>query len=140
MELAIELPNWTAGTVCMLATIGADGPYAIPVSAALRGGDQRIVLALGARRGSLERLRAEPQVALTILAAGDIAFTAHGTARVVADPLPGAEGVIGVELSVERLTSHRRPTFVVEDGVVWDWVDDDARSRDAAVRAALSAL
>ena len=139
MEEQLDLPQWSPGTVCILAT-GGEGPHAIPVSTAVRASDQRIVLALGARRGSLQRLREDPRVALTVLAAGDVAFTAHGTARVVADPLPGLDGVIGIEISVERVSSHKRPTFSITDGVAWGWVDDDARERDAAVRSAMLEL
>ena len=139
MEEQLDLPQWPPGTVCILAT-GGEGPHAIPVSTAVRASDQRIVLALGARRGSLQRLREDPRVALTVLAAGDVAFTAHGTARVVADPLPGLGGVIGIEISVERVSSHKRPTFSITDGVAWGWVDDEARERDAAVRIALLEL
>ena len=139
MEEQLDLPHWPPGTVCILAT-GGEGPHAIPVSTAVRASDQRIVLALGARRGSLERLREDPRVALTVLAAGDVAFTAHGTAQVVADPLPGLGGVVGIEISVERVSSHKRPTFSITDGVAWGWVDDEARERDAAVRIALLEL
>jgi len=139
MEETLNLPQWPPGTVCILAT-GGEGPHATPVSTALRTSDKRIVLALGARRGSLQRLREDPRVALTVLAAGDVAFTAHGTADVVADPLPGLDGVVGVEINVERLSSHTRPTFSIADGVAWSWVDDEARERDAAVRSALLEL
>ena len=139
MDAPAALPQWPPGTVCILAT-GGDGPHAIPVSTAVRASEQRVVLALGARRGSLQRLREDSRVALTVLAAGDVAFTAHGTARVVADPLPGLDGVVGVEISVERVSSHKRPTFSIADGVAWGWADDEARERDAAVRSALLEL
>ncbi|MDP4604066.1 MAG: pyridoxamine 5'-phosphate oxidase family protein [Solirubrobacteraceae bacterium] len=139
MDEQLDLPHWPPGTVCILAT-GGDGPHAIPVSTAVRASGDRIVLALGARRGSLSRLREDPRVALTVLAAGDVAFTAHGTARVVEEPLPGIDGVIGVEINVERVSSHKRPTFSIADGVAWAWADDEARERDAAVRRALIAL
>ncbi|MEI6793564.1 MAG: pyridoxamine 5'-phosphate oxidase family protein [Actinomycetes bacterium] len=139
MDAPADLPQWPPGTVCILAT-GGDGPHAIPVSTAVRASEQRVVLALGARRGSLQRLREDSRVALTVLAAGDVAFTAHGTARVVADPLPGLDGVVGVEISVERVSSHKRPTFSIADGVAWGWADDEARERDAAVRSALLEL
>ncbi len=85
-------------------------------------------------------MREDPRVALTVLAAGDVAFTAHGTAQVVADPLPGLDGVVGVEINVERVSSHKRPTFSIADGVAWGWADDEARERDAAVRSALLTL
>jgi hypothetical protein len=116
------------------------GPFAIPVSTAVRAGDARIALALARDRGSLARLRTQPQVALAVLAAGDVAFTAYGTATVAADPLPGVPGVCGVVVAVEQLREHRRPTFRVRGGVDWEWTDPDARERDAAVRAALRAL
>ena len=133
-----SLPDWPAGTVCLLATAGE--PHAIPVSTALRGGEREILLALGARRGALERLRTDPRVALAVLAAGDLAFTAHGSATVAADPLEGVDGVVAVRIDVERVSDHGRPTFEVEQGVAWSWTDEEARERDERVRAALLAL
>ena len=124
--------------MCLLATAGE--PHAIPVSTALKAGEREILFALGSRRGALERLRADPRVALAVLAAGDLAFTAHGSASVAADPLGELEGVVGVRLEVERVSEHGRPTFEIRSGVGWDWVDEQARERDAKVREALLAL
>lgn len=138
-DAPIDLPAWPAGTVTFLAT-GAGIPHVIPVSAALRAGPARIVLALAARRESLARLRMDTRVALAILAAGDIALTAEGRARVVADPLPGAEGVVGVELTIDRVQAHGNRHFAVTDGVQWHWADPESERRDAAVRTALGAL
>lgn len=133
------LPDWPPGTVTFLATAGGP-PHVIPVSAALRAGPDRIVLALAGRRSSLARLRDDPRVALAVLAAGDVAFTAEGSASVVAAPLPGAESVVGVELRVERVQSHGTRHFTVTDGVQWHWTDGESEERDAAVRAALRQL
>ena len=149
--MSATLPDWPAGTVCVLATTGPDGPHAIPVSTALRAGDARVVLALAPTRGSLARLRADPHVALTVLAGPDLAFTAHGHARVAADRLPGAEGVAAdrlpgaegvaaVEITVTAVARHERPTFAIEAGVTWRWTDAEALERDDAVRSALVAL
>ena len=135
----IELPDWPAGTVTFLAT-GAGAPHVIPVSAALRAGPARVLLALAPRRESLARLRDAPRVALAVLAAGDVALTAEGPARVVAEPLPGAENVVAVELLVERIQEHGNRHFAVTDGVQWHWSDDESEQRDAAVREALAAL
>lgn len=134
---AIELPEWPAGTVTFLATAG---PHVIPVSAAVRVGPARLVLALAPRRGSLARLRAEPRAALAVLARGDVALTAHGEARVIAEPLPGAENVVAVELVVDELQQHGSRRFVVTDGVQWHWTDEESERRDAGVRAALAAI
>jgi len=138
-DAPIDLPAWPPGTVTFLAT-GAGAPHVIPVSAALRAGPARIVFALAPHRASLARLRAEPRVALAILAAGDVALTAEGHASVVADPLPGAENVVGVELAVERVQEHGNRHFAVTDGVQWHWADAESERRDSAVRAALGAL
>ena len=135
----IELPDWPAGTVALLAT-GAGPPHLIPVSAVLRAGPARIVFALAPRRESLRRLREEPRVALAVLAAGDVALTAEGEARVVAEPLVGAENVVGVELAVDRVQDHATRHFAITDGVRWHWGDEESERRDAQVRAALASL
>jgi Pyridoxamine 5'-phosphate oxidase len=123
----------------VLSTAGA-APHAIPISTAVRAGERRVLLALAPRRSSLARLRADPRVALTVVGAGDVAVSAEGVARVVAERLPGAEGVVAVEVRVETVQDHGQPTFAIEDGVRWRWTDRDAAERDAAVRAALLAL
>jgi hypothetical protein len=133
----MELPEWPPGTVLVLATQG-DGPHAIPVSAVVRSGEDGVVLALAASRGSLTRLRAEPRVALLVLAAGDVAATLHGRAEVVDEAL--VDGVVAVRLTVEHVADHGRPTFVIESGAGWRWTDPDAAARDAAVRSALARL
>lgn len=125
--------------MAVLSTAGA-APHAIPVSTALRAGERRVLLALAPRRSSLARLRADPRVALTILAAGDVAVSAEGVARVVAEQLPGAEAVVAVALEVASVQDHNQPTFAIEDGVRWRWTDQGAADRDAAVREALRAL
>jgi Pyridoxamine 5'-phosphate oxidase len=125
--------------VAVLSTAGG-APHAIPVSTAVRAGDRRVLLALAPRRSSLARLRADPRVALTILAAGDVAVSAEGRARVVAERLPGAEAVVAVAVDVESVQDHNQPTFAIDDGVRWRWTDPAAADRDAAVREALRAL
>jgi hypothetical protein len=131
------LPDWPAGTVTILST-GGEAPHAIPVSAALRAGPRRVLLALAGSRGSLARLRVDPRVALTILCAGDVALTAHGHATVIDETL--VDGVAAVEIDVVRVQDHNRPTFSIDGGVGWRWTDPAAAARDAEVRAALARL
>jgi hypothetical protein len=130
------LPDWPAGTVTILSTVG-DVPHAIPVSAAVRAGPRRALIGLARGRGSLARLRANPAVSLTVVAA-DIAVTAHGHARVVDENL--AEGVVAVAIDVDGVQDHDRPTFEIAAGVQWRWVDGEAAARDEEVRAALARL
>jgi hypothetical protein len=133
----IDLPAWSAGSAAVLTTTDdAGAPHAIPVSTALRAGPRAVLLGLAARRASLAHLRARPAAALCVLDAG-VAFTAHGSARVVAED---AAGVVAVRLEVERVQDHRQPTFALEAPVRWRWTDAQAARRDAAVRAALEAL
>jgi hypothetical protein len=126
------LPDWPPGTPAILATAG-DAPHAIPVSTARRAGERTVVLGLAASRTSLARLRADPRVALAVLAGGDVAFTAHGGAVVLGD----AAGVIAVRIDVDDVQDHTQPTFVIEEGVRWRWTDPQAERRDAEVRGAL---
>jgi hypothetical protein len=118
------LPHWPLRTVAVLATVG-DGPHAIPVSAPLRAGDLGIVLSLHHSRGSLARLRTQPEVALTVLTAGNLAFTALGRARVFEEPLAGTTDYVGVAIDVEHIDDHRHETFVIESGIDRRWLDED---------------
>jgi hypothetical protein len=131
------LPEWPPGTVAILATAGSP-PHAIPVSAVVRAGPRRALIGLAASRDSLARLRADPLVSLAIVCA-DVAVTAYGRARVL-DDAPLAEGVVAVEIEVDRVQDHNRPTFAIEGGVRWRWTDPNAARRDADVRAALARL
>jgi hypothetical protein len=133
-----DLPHWEDGTVTILATSG--GPaHAIPVSTALRAGPRTILLALALRRESLARLREDPRVALSIMGA-DVACTAHATAQVVEEPLAESPGVAAVRLDVHALQDHRTPRFTMLGPVAWAWSDEEARARDATVRAGLRRL
>ena len=130
-----ELPDWPEGTAAVLST-GGGAPHAIPVSTALRAGPRTVVLGLALRRESLARLRREPACALTVLAAGDLAFTALGRATVLEE----GERIAAVRIDVERIQDHGTDRFVIDDGVRWRWTDEDAERADAAVREALRAL
>jgi hypothetical protein len=126
------IPDWPPGTVAILCTAG---PHAIPVSTALRTGPHTVLLALGPRRGSLTRLRADPRCALALIHE-DVAVTLRGRATEVGD----AAGTVAVRLDVEAVDDHGQPTFAIEAGVRWRWTDPEAERRDAEVRDALRRL
>jgi len=137
-ELGV-LPDWPPGTVAVLAT-GAGAPHAIPVSTAVRSGPRTIALALALRRESLARLREDARCSLTILAAGDVAFTAHGTATIVEEPMAASDRVAAVRIEVESIQDHGQDRFEIDAGVRWHWTDNEAEQRDAELRAALAGL
>jgi Pyridoxamine 5'-phosphate oxidase len=126
-----ELPHWPDGTVAVLST-GAGAPHAIPVSTAVRRGPRTIVLALSLRRESLARLRADPRCAVTVLAGGNVAFTAHGRAAI-----SELERLARIEISVEAIQDHRQDTFLIDSGVDWHWTSDEAVRADAETRKLL---
>jgi flavin reductase (DIM6/NTAB) family NADH-FMN oxidoreductase RutF len=126
------LPDWPEGTVAVLSTAG---PHAIPVSTATRGGDATIHLALAQRRDSLARLRAEPRCALTLLAA-ELAVTAYATATVVDED----DRLAYVRLDVDEVQDHDQPTFAIDAGVRWHWIDAGAEQGDAEARDRLRRL
>lgn len=135
---SVELPDWPDGTVTLLST-GGGAAHAIPVSTALRAGPRTVLLALAHRRASLARLRRDPRVALTVLAA-DVACTAHAVARVVEAPLAEIESVVAVRLDVTELQDHRTARFEMLAPVRWAWTDPDAEAQDARVRRGLRRL
>jgi hypothetical protein len=130
------LPEWEDGTVAILST-GAGPPHAIPVSTCVRAGSRTVLLALAHRRESLARLREDPRCALTLVASGDVAITAHARAAILRDL---NDAVVAVRLDVESIQDHGQPTFAIEAGVRWRWIDEKARERDAEIRAALRRL
>jgi hypothetical protein len=132
------LPTWTPRTIAVLSTV--DGvPHAIPVSAPVRAGDRTILLSLHRSRESLARLRARPDVALTILADDDVAFTARGRASVVEEPMEVAPEYAAVAIAVEHVDDHRQAAFEVDSGVGRRWIDEAEKAalgeRVAALRA-----
>jgi hypothetical protein len=121
---AADLPEWPARTIAILSTV--DGaPHAIPISAPVRAGERRILFSLRRDRESVARIRACPRVALTILAAGDVAFTARGRAHLVEAVLDG--DYLGVELAVDAVDDHRQSAFGVNAGIGREWRDDAER-------------
>lgn len=135
-----ELPDWPKGTVSVLATVDADGaPHAIPVSTAHRAGPKRVLFALGPSRGSSDRLEDNSKAALLVMAT-DVALTAEGTVRAVAEPLNEDGLVNGLELVVETIWDHNGPTFGMEDGVRWHWTDDEAQEGDERAHQSLEEL
>jgi flavin reductase (DIM6/NTAB) family NADH-FMN oxidoreductase RutF len=136
MHHAPELPDWPSGTVAILVT-GGERPHAIPVSAVLRAGPQRLLIGLARSRESLARLRCSPEVTVAICAR-DVAVSVDGRATVLDSDL--VEGVAAVAVEAEAIHDHDRPTFTLHAGVAWEWTDEEAARRDAAVQAALRRL
>src|SRR4029079_6065432 len=95
-------------------------------TAPVRAGDRRILLALHHDRESLQRLRSRAEAALTILAAGNEAFTARGRASVVEDAMPGAPGWAAVAIDVAAIDDHRQGSMAVEAGIGVRWTRDAA--------------
>jgi hypothetical protein len=110
------LPEWPLETIAVLVTTDP-APHAIPVSWPVRAGDHRILLSLKADRGSLARLRKRPDVALLVLAAGNVAMCARGPARVLADPMPGADDYVAVAIDVDVIDDHHQSAFTVTEGI-----------------------
>ncbi len=132
------LPVWSLRSVAVLTTVTADGPHAIPVSAPVRAADDLVLIGLRSDRDSLGRIRAYPSVALTLLTAGDVAFTARGRASVLARPLGRSPDYVAVAIEVLHVDDHRQAAFAITAGVERDWQDESERSslgdRVAALR------
>jgi hypothetical protein len=110
------LPEWPLDTIGVLVTTDP-APHAIPVSWPIRAHDRRILLSLKYDRGSLARLRLRPDVALLILATGNVALCARGPARVLADPMPGAADYVALAIDVDVIDDHHQSAFAVTSGI-----------------------
>jgi hypothetical protein len=131
VTVAGRLPAWERGTPGILC---APGPRAIPISTAVRTGDDRILFALARGRETLTVLREKPSAAFCVLGAG-VAFTAHGVVSVVREQLEAAPTVAGLELRVERVQDHLADGRTeLLDGARWRWRDESfARAEDEIV-------
>jgi Pyridoxamine 5'-phosphate oxidase len=131
------LPAWERGTPAVLCVAG---PHPIPITAFVRAGDDRVLLALGRKRETLRRLRADPSAALLVMGAGT-AFTAHGRARVIAEELESADTVVAVELAVERVQDHLADGRTeMLDGATWRWRAAEHGAAEDAIVAELGKL
>ncbi len=117
------LPQWPTETIGVLVTTDP-APHAIPVSWPVRADDRTILLSLRHNRGSLARLRAQPQVALLILAGGNVALCARGTARVVSDAMDETGEYAAVAIDVEVIDDHRQGAFAVAGGIQREVLDE----------------
>jgi hypothetical protein len=131
------LPHWERGTPAVLC---AAGPHAIPISTAVRVADDTIRFALGRRREMLRRLREDGRTALLVMGEG-LAFSAYGTAAVVAERLEVADTVVAVELHVERVQDHLADgrTEMI-DGARWRWADEQLAESEPKIWAELERL
>jgi hypothetical protein len=131
------LPGWPPRTIAVLSTVDED-VHAIPISAPVRAGDREILLSLHRSRDTLSRMRRWPEVALTFLAEGDLAFTARGRATVAEEPMAADPQYAAVSIAVDHVDDHRQPGFRVTAGVDREWGDLAARAALAARVRALS--
>ena len=132
-----RLPKWERGTPAVLCVAG---PHPIPVTAFLRAGDDRLLLALGRKRETLRRLREDPAVAILLMGSG-LAFTAHGRARVISEELEAADTVVAVELLVDRLRDHLADGRTeLLDGARWRWFAEEHGKAEDAILAELERL
>jgi hypothetical protein len=131
-----ELPDWEPGAPGVLCVAG---PHLIPISTAIRAGSDVIVFALGSSRETLARLRDDPSVAYCLLAKG-VAFTAYGSASVIADELEAAP-VAAVELRVCEVADHLADGRTeMLDGAHWRRPDPEVAESDAAIAAELRSI
>jgi hypothetical protein len=132
-----SLPEWERGTPAVLCVAG---PHPIPITAFLRAGDDRVLIALGRKRETLRRLREDPSVALLLMGEG-LAFTAHGRASVIAEELEATDTVVAVEVLVDRIQNHladKRTEML--DGARWRWCAEEHGAAEDAILAELKRL
>ena len=130
------LPDWQPGTPGVLCVAGL---HSIPVSTALRAGEERVLFALGSNRETLAVLHRDPRASLCLLGAG-VAFTAYGLVALLAEELAAAP-VAALELRVESVADHLADGRTeMLDGARWRRPDAAVAESDAAIAAELRGL
>jgi hypothetical protein len=133
----MELPRWKRGTPAVLCVAG---PHPIPITALLRAGEDRVLIALGRKRETLRRLRDDSRVAVLLMGEG-LAFTAFGYAHVLAERLEATETVVAVELRVERIQDHLADGRTeMLDGARWRWCAEEHGEAEDAILEELATL
>ena len=98
------------------------------------------MLALGSRRDTLARLRADPQTDFCVLGKG-VAFTAHCRAAVLRESMNAAASNTAVELQVQRVEDHLADGRTeILDGARWRWIDEEAAALQPRILAELEHL
>ncbi len=138
MERA-PIPDLPGDLVAVLASVGPDGPVAIPVSAIWRRDAGGLLLALARRRATVARLRADPRAALSLNGRG-FSLCIEGDARIAADPLPGAENMIAFAVEIRRAWDARGAATEIDSGIRWRWTEPEAARRHVRVLGALADL
>ncbi len=128
------LPEWEEGTAGVLC---AAGPHPIPVSTAVRAGDDRLLFALAPGRETLARLREDPRAAFLLMAEG-LAFTAHGVVSILREEMKA--GTVGLELRVDRVQDHLDERTELLSPVEWRFRTERADQTDRMVRGELVRL
>jgi hypothetical protein len=121
------LPEWPPRTIGVLVTADSDSIHAIPISAPVRAADRRVLLSLHRTRGSLARLRECPEIAVVVLAEGDVAMTARGRAHVVREAMTCAPEYSAIALDVHHIDDHRQSGSSVTSGIDRRWLDESER-------------
>ena len=111
---------------------------AIPVSALLRAGPDRLLFALAQTRGSTAWLRTDPRTAVSVNGPG-LSLCVEGVARIAADPSPAPSSwsPSGSRRSAPGMRAAPPPRWT---RIRWRWTTEEAAARHCAVMAALAAL
>ena len=98
------------------------------------------MVALGSRRETLVRLRADPEADFCVLGKG-VGFTAHCRAAVLRESMKTAAGNTAVELHVEHVQDHLADGRTeILDGARWRWIDEEAAALQPRILAELERL
>jgi len=126
--------------VAVVASAGAGGPDAAPVSLVAVASPRRLLLGLAHDRTTLANVRAGSRLAVSLCLEPDLALTASGGSRVVAEALAAAAHVAAVEVSVDAVKDDLHPAARLLTTTRYRWEAAAAQEVDAALLSELRAL
>ena len=105
-------------TTAVVSTVTEDGtPHAMPVHLLVAKDSKTICMALVKGHKTVENIKTNGLVFITVMDGPDIAMGIKGTAQVIREPMAGNAAMSMIEVIIEEVKSDTTPTGIVEQGV-----------------------
>lgn len=105
-------------TTAIVSTVSEDGyPHAMPVHLLTALDDTTLRLALMKVHKTVDNLKRDNRMFITVLEGPDIAVGIKGTAKIIKDTMEGNSSMSMIQFSVEEIKSDTTPTVIVVQGI-----------------------
>lgn len=105
-------------TTVIVSSISKEGyPHALPVHLVTAKDNKTLHLALAKAHKTVENIKLNENVFITVVDGNDTALGIRGKAKVIKEPMDGNIAVCMLEVKVEEIKSDTSPTAAVASGI-----------------------